>query len=241
MNSIKTAAPATYAMVLASGQCVRSDGAGEQEMFSLTDMWRAAGSPKSKRPADWLRFAGKPFVEFVGDSLDVCSAHIVVRAGKGGTGGGGGSWAHWQIAMAYAKHLSHAFHAEVNAVYRAAKARPAATAMKPLAYTVLPALVVRDDLGSLDMLRQLCRGVADREHVSIAKVHGYLRKKYSVSSPYKIDLAHHFPFVRRELWDSVLGVRPIFGALLALTIGESKQTAMFAFGPPVLRKTFLEN
>jgi len=99
---------------------IRRDG----DMWCLTDLWRAAGTPKNQRPVDWLQTdAAKMFVEFIGDSLKVAAGHdegfTVVRTIRGGDAPG--TWAHWQIAIAYAKALSPAFHARVNEVYAAYK------------------------------------------------------------------------------------------------------------------------
>ncbi len=88
------------------------------EMLCLTDMWRAAGSPEDKRPAEWARYAGSQWIEFVAENFNVGSAHIekvfkTVRGGKRP-----GTWAHWQIGFAYAKYLNHEFHAWCNEVVR---------------------------------------------------------------------------------------------------------------------------
>lgn len=89
------------------------------EMLSLTDMWKAAGSDRGKRPVDWLRSAdAERFVNFVADTLNVGISHndvvTTVRGGKAP-----GTFAHWQIAMAYAKYLSPEFHMWCNTVVRA--------------------------------------------------------------------------------------------------------------------------
>lgn len=107
---------------------IRRDG----DMWCLTDLWRAAGSPVDKRPAEWLRKDGAAFVEFVRDSQTMALSHSpenkafsdVVRTTKGNpqTRTPPETWAHWQIAIAYAKYLSHALHARVNEVYAAYKA-----------------------------------------------------------------------------------------------------------------------
>lgn len=91
--------------------------ASKGEMLSLTELWKAAGSPENKQPAQWMRHDdAKQFIEHVGQILNVSQEHIVksVRGGKKP-----GTWAHWQIALAYAKTLDHRLHAEINAVYRA--------------------------------------------------------------------------------------------------------------------------
>jgi hypothetical protein len=92
---------------------VRRDG----DMWCITDLWRAAGAPKDKRPAEFLRFEGATFAQFLSDSLDVGPAHI--KKTRKIAGGGGETWTHWQLALAYAKWIDHAFHARVNDVYRA--------------------------------------------------------------------------------------------------------------------------
>lgn len=85
----------------------------------MTDLWRASGAPKDKRPAEWLRYEGAAFVDFLRASLDVGHAHIAKTSRKGGLGGGGDTWGHWQLALAFAQWLSPEFHARVNEVYRA--------------------------------------------------------------------------------------------------------------------------
>ncbi len=107
----------TSTALVIDSHAIRRDG----DMWCLTDLWRAAAQPQL-RPAEWLRTdAAKMFVEFIGDSLNVASAHIekhaVVRVVRGGKDPA--TWSHWQIALAYAKALSPAFHARVNDVYRA--------------------------------------------------------------------------------------------------------------------------
>lgn len=86
-------------------------------MLSLTDMWKAAGRPAEKRPADWLsQIATKEFVGYVEATLDAGASGI--QSSRGGRGVGGNTWAHWQIAFAYAKYLSPEFHAWCNTVVR---------------------------------------------------------------------------------------------------------------------------
>ncbi|MFY9291574.1 MAG: phage antirepressor KilAC domain-containing protein [Methylorubrum rhodinum] len=87
------------------------------ETVSLTDMWRAAGSPKEKRPADWLaQVSTKDFVSHVEATLDAGQSGI--QTAKGGRGVGGSTFAHWQIGLAYAKYLSHDFHMWANTAVR---------------------------------------------------------------------------------------------------------------------------
>lgn len=98
-----------------AGVLVRRDG----EMWCITDMWRASGGPKGKRPAEYLRYDGAAFAQFLCDSLDMGPAHIVKTRRIGGASPGGETWAHWQLALGYAKWISNEFHARVNDVYRA--------------------------------------------------------------------------------------------------------------------------
>jgi len=39
-------------------------------------MWRAAGGDASKRPADWARKEGAPFIEFIAENLNMPMEHI---------------------------------------------------------------------------------------------------------------------------------------------------------------------
>lgn len=107
------------------GHSIRRDG----EMWCLTDLWRAAGSPKDRRPVDYLRTdAARMFVEFIEDSLKVGGAHsqefAVIRNVKPNpkTGEAASTWAHWQISIAYAGYVSPAFKARVHEVYAAYQA-----------------------------------------------------------------------------------------------------------------------
>lgn len=96
-----------------NGQAIRDKG----EMLSLTDMWKAAGEDPNKKPADWSRKEGASFIAHVAEFLNVPHGHIETK--KGGSGAGRGqTFAHWQIALAYAKYLSPAFHAACNVVIR---------------------------------------------------------------------------------------------------------------------------
>jgi hypothetical protein len=97
------------------GHEIRRDG----DMWCLTDLWRAGRAPKDQRPVDWLRGSdARRFIDFLSDSI-VGVSHVRKKAGNPNTGQTAATWAHWQIALAYAKALSPAFHARVNDVYRA--------------------------------------------------------------------------------------------------------------------------
>ena len=82
--------------------------------LSLTDMWKAAGSPASKEPFNWERFDGRGFIEAVAVAHNLSATQVMrKKAGKGG-----GTWAHWQIGIAYAKYLDHGFHMWANTAVR---------------------------------------------------------------------------------------------------------------------------
>lgn len=87
----------------------------KDEMISLTDMWRAAGSDPNKPPTQWHRHQmGQKFISFVAANLKCVESHVIsIRRGRNG-----GTWGHWQVAMAYAKYLSPEFHVWCNAVVR---------------------------------------------------------------------------------------------------------------------------
>ncbi len=82
------------------------------EKLNLTDMWRAAGADPNKRPAEWARKEGAPFIDFIAEGSNVAVGHII----EAERGRDGGTWAHWQVGLAYAKYLSPAFHAWCNEV-----------------------------------------------------------------------------------------------------------------------------
>ena len=60
---------------------------------------------------------GLQFVEYLAENLKVSVTHIY----KTTRGKGGGTFAHWQIALAYAKYLSHELHMRVNETYMRAQ------------------------------------------------------------------------------------------------------------------------
>lgn len=89
----------------------------EDERVCLTDMWRAGGSDPAKRPVEWGRLQSTvQFVEFLGESMVGFPHHEPFRIVR--DGGSVSTWAHWQLALAYAKYLSPAFHAWCNTVVR---------------------------------------------------------------------------------------------------------------------------
>ena len=114
-----------------------------EEMVNLTDLWREAGMPKDKAPADWLRMAETAdFVTVcilnmvpdhvlakrppaVRESAEILRwAESVLKAAetlsllKRTQGRSGGTFAHRQIALAYAEYLSPEFNDIVDNIFR---------------------------------------------------------------------------------------------------------------------------
>ena len=88
------------------------------EKLSLTDMWRAAGSPSGRAPADWRALTSTlEFSDHVATILNAGNSgnelFTVTRGGKAP-----GTWAHWQMGLAYAKYLNHDFHMWGNQAIR---------------------------------------------------------------------------------------------------------------------------
>lgn len=129
------------------------------EKLNLTDMWRAAGADDSKRPYEWCRKEGSQFIAFLSETLNTPIERILTAE----RGRDGATWAHWQMAMAYAKYLSHEFHAWCNEVVRAhMEGRAVATPIPPPAVafadlfaqqTSIKSMVERID-GNVAYLRQ---------------------------------------------------------------------------------------
>jgi KilA-N domain len=96
-----------------NGHVITSDGDG---LVDLTAMWRAEGSPANKEPKRYaLSEQGRGFIQSLIENLNVTKSTVwKSRRGKHL----GGTWAHWQIAVAYAKYLSHDFHRSVNEKFR---------------------------------------------------------------------------------------------------------------------------
>ena len=117
------------------GATIRVDA---ENLVSLTDLYKIAaerGMADGKlEPRRWtekprniksgtsgkesfVERDGWQFVEFVAKSLNAARCDIY----KTTRGKGGGTFAHWQIALAYAKYLSHELHMRVNETYMRAQ------------------------------------------------------------------------------------------------------------------------
>lgn len=88
---------------------------GEADFMSLTDLWRAAGSPPNKRPAEWLRGEGREFVEHVSGMVGTHTALVSTEAGGRENGA---TWGYWEIALGYATDLNPALRRYVYQVFR---------------------------------------------------------------------------------------------------------------------------
>jgi hypothetical protein len=84
------------------------------EMMNLTDLWKAAGSPKSKDLRFWLRQDGTvELINSVCRKLNVIQNHVlIVKRGRSG-----GTWGHKLIALSYAGYLDKKIEVAVNQVF----------------------------------------------------------------------------------------------------------------------------
>jgi len=94
-----------------NGHEISKDAEGR---VSLTDLWKSAGAQHKKDPGTWKKWKGnKDFIAHIQNTPKTgCYPVMATKAGKGG-----GTYAHPQIALAYAKGLSHKLHAFVNEVF----------------------------------------------------------------------------------------------------------------------------
>lgn len=86
----------------------------EGDLLSLTDLWRAAGSPITKAPKYWLdQEQTKGFIQATGRILKVTQNYLLkVKRGKSG-----GSYGHKQIALEYAQYLDQELGVIVNETF----------------------------------------------------------------------------------------------------------------------------
>ncbi|MBW3128860.1 KilA-N domain-containing protein [Hymenobacter profundi] len=105
-----SAAPIPFAF---NGVIIRRD---EAERVSLTDLWKAAGRPRKKKPTEWLAR------ESTVDLLDMAQSLITPKMGQlefvaSQAGRHGGTYAQQTLALSYAKWLSPELHLAVNQVF----------------------------------------------------------------------------------------------------------------------------
>lgn len=94
-----------------NGHEISKDAEGR---VSLTDLWKSAGAQHKKDPGSWRRNkSNKGFIAHIANTPNLGGLPVIdTKSGKGG-----GTYAHPQIALAYAKSLSHKLHAFVNEVF----------------------------------------------------------------------------------------------------------------------------
>ena len=203
-----------------AGTVIRKRG----PMLNLTDMWRAADSPANRRPAQWLaldetaqfraylnsRLAEaelRPGSNIVQD--DICAAPpdgltLAVR------GTGGGTWAHWQLAIAYARYLSPAFHLWCNDVLR--------TVMEQ------PDLVAPKDGEGLFRYLELRFGSLDRRLDVLDRHAGDLMFLAASSQDLLLDKRRHFSERSQAVMRAVVAVEPYEGRCPLLRGGSGTES-----------------
>lgn len=131
-----------------NGTLIRDKG----EMLSLTDMWKAAGSPENREPFNWSRKEGAAFIEAVALTHNLPTSQVMIsKRGKNG-----GTFGHWQIGLAYAKYLSPEFHMWCNEVVRAH--------MEGGKVSGIPADTLEQIERSYGIMRMVVRKVTEIEH-----------------------------------------------------------------------------
>lgn len=85
-----------------------------EDMISLTDLWKEAGSIESKAPKHWLgNDQTKGFIHALCKIQKVTENYLLkIKRGKGG-----GTYAHKQIALEYAQYLDERLGVLVNEVF----------------------------------------------------------------------------------------------------------------------------
>lgn len=87
----------------------------DADMISLTDLWKATGSPVNKKPLRWLRLeSSKQLIETLAIMLQSAEGALW-KTRRGGSNPG--TYAHKSIALAYAKYLDAKLHVAVNEVF----------------------------------------------------------------------------------------------------------------------------
>jgi hypothetical protein len=149
------------------------------EMLSLTDMWKAAGSPENREPYNWSRKEGRTFIEATSIAHNLTVRQVITKK----QGRNGGTMAHWQIGLAYAKYLSPEFHMWCNQVVR--------EHMEEKPHSVIPAEFI-EKVNRMDgIMRMLAHKVTNVEHQLPAMQQDY------VQSMVTAELAKHTYMVRR--------------------------------------------
>jgi hypothetical protein len=166
-------------------------GLDDAGMWSLTDMWAAAGASKHQRPADWIRQSDvQVFISAVErqyhDELKKAAARKAgVQKAMGRKAAdhpgmfpsalrqqSGRVFAYWQIALAYAKYLSPQFHMWCNEIVRRYL-----NADPELVEDMFDRMPVPDQRRTLERLR----GIEDRHrYTDVLKAHGVSSRGYGL-------------------------------------------------------------
>jgi KilA-N domain len=164
----------------------------EGDDVCLTDLWRAAGGDDSKRPAIWLRQDGtQTLIAFLADNITMTTNHSLLFRSKEGRNGA--TWAHWQLALAYAKYLSPAFHVWCNTIVRGYMQGAVPTAVvvqEPRHDGFMAALAACQKVGENPQwsceFKQRIGYLAFTNGITFQRAHGALRKHLGVVSYLKI-------------------------------------------------------
>ena len=88
----------------------------KQGRISLTDIWKNFGSVNKKDPGTWKkRESAVEFIDYIQNSNIPEMGGLKIITSK--SGNNGGTYAHKQVALAYAKWLSHEAHEFINNVF----------------------------------------------------------------------------------------------------------------------------
>lgn len=108
--TLQTAAVIPFAF---AGVVIRQDAHGR---ISLTDLWKAAGSGRKKKPTDW--FSRESTQELLAMAKELITPKLgQLELVASAAGRYGGTYAHRTLALSYAKWLSPALHLAVNQVF----------------------------------------------------------------------------------------------------------------------------
>lgn len=171
----------------------------EGDHVCLTDLWKAAqlddtiklteAQQHTRRPSEWLRQdSTKILAAYLSDYLIADQDRFELsRTNKGGRDPS--TWAHWQLALAYAKYLSPAFHVWCNTIVRGYMqgAAPATVFVQESRHqgfdSVLAACkTVGDNQLWCREIQQRIGYLAFSRGITFQKAHGALRKHLGVVS-----------------------------------------------------------
>lgn len=110
MAKATSTAPIPFAF---NGVIIRRDDSGR---VSLTDLWKAAQSPRKKKPTEWLaRESTQELLEMARSLITPQMGQLELVGSQAGRYGG--TYAQQTLALSYAKWLSPELHLAVNQVF----------------------------------------------------------------------------------------------------------------------------